>query len=214
MTSISRRTALRSFSCVALALVAGRVARADETADAAARQRIAELQAGLLAVMKAGRAVPFTQRCAMLAPVLQRSFDMPATLRMVVGPRWTTLSTGRQAQLLAAFARYSVANWVANFDSWSGQTFRILPGGRGIGSDGCVVETELVPLSGTAHRLDFVMHRTSDGWRALDVLADGSISRAAVLRSDFRSLLADGTGAALTASLDRKVVDLSQGASA
>lgn len=61
-------------------------------------------------------------------------------------------------------------------------------------------------------KLDFVVRPGGDGWRILDVLADGSISRLAVLRSDFRRLLSDGTGAQLTATLDRKVADLSRGA--
>jgi phospholipid transport system substrate-binding protein len=56
------------------------------------------------------------------------------------------------------------------------------------------------------------MHRSDGGWRATDVLADGSISRVAVQRSDFRTLLSRGGGSALLASLQKKVADLSDGA--
>ncbi len=45
----------------------------------------------------------------------------------------------------------------------------------------------------------------------MDVLLDGSISRVAVQRSDFRSLL-EGGPSALVDSLRRKVADLSGGA--
>jgi phospholipid transport system substrate-binding protein len=62
--------------------------------------------------------------------------------------------------------------------------------------------------------MDFVLRQTANGWRVVDVLADGSISQIAVLRSDFRGLLADGTGAALLASLEKKVADLSVGSAA
>ena len=51
-----------------------------------------------------------------------------------------------------------------------------------------------------------------DGWRAVDVLLDGSISRVAVQRSDFRKLLDPGDASALIASLEKKVSDLSGGA--
>jgi len=44
------------------------------------------------------------------------------------------------------------------------------------------------------------------------VLMDGSISRVAVQRSDFRGLLGQGGAADLIASLQRKVSDLSGGA--
>jgi len=44
------------------------------------------------------------------------------------------------------------------------------------------------------------------------VLLEGSISRVAVQRSDFRNALASGDADALIASLRRKVADLSGGA--
>ena len=56
------------------------------------------------------------------------------------------------------------------------------------------------------------MKRMPGEWKAVDVLADGSISRVAVQRSDFRSLLASGGAPALLGSLQRKVSDLSGGA--
>ena len=55
------------------------------------------------------------------------------------------------------------------------------------------------------------MHQAADGWKAVDVLLDGSISRVAVQRSDFRALLAGGTADKLIRSLQEKVVQLSNG---
>jgi len=45
-------------------------------------------------------------------------------------------------------------------------------------------------------------------WKAVDVLAGGSISRVAVQRSDFRSVLASGGVPALTSSLQHKAANL------
>jgi phospholipid transport system substrate-binding protein len=58
-----------------------------------------------------------------------------------------------------------------------------------------------------------VMRNDGGAWKAVDVLADGSISRAAVQRSDFRRLVARGGAQALIDSLDKKTADLSGGAS-
>ena len=55
------------------------------------------------------------------------------------------------------------------------------------------------------------MHRTASGWMAVDVLVDGTISRVAVQRSDFRSVLDDGGALALIQSIGRKVSSLSDG---
>jgi phospholipid transport system substrate-binding protein len=66
-----------------------------------------------------------------------------------------------------------------------------------------VVDTEAGDV-----KLSYVMRRTPSGWKAVDVLADGAISRVAVQRSDFRALLAKGGGQALVASLQQKVDEL------
>jgi phospholipid transport system substrate-binding protein len=55
------------------------------------------------------------------------------------------------------------------------------------------------------------MQPSENGWRVTDVLLDGTISRVAVQRSDFRSLLGHGDATALIASLKRKVANLSGG---
>ncbi len=164
--------------------------------------------------MLAGRTAPFTQRCAMLKPVLERTFDMPSVLRLVVGPRWNALPSPEQSRLLQTFLNYSVASWVAHFNSYAGQTFRFLGADRPVTDDSCVVSTELVSTSGETHRLDFVARRSGTAWRVVDVLADGTISRIAVLRSDFRTLLGDGTGSALASALEKKTTDLAAGVAA
>jgi phospholipid transport system substrate-binding protein len=52
------------------------------------------------------------------------------------------------------------------------------------------------------------MRQTGSGWKAVDVLAEGSISRVATQRSDFRALVMRGGSDALLASLQKKATDL------
>jgi len=49
------------------------------------------------------------------------------------------------------------------------------------------------------------------GWKVIDVLAEGSISRVAAQRSEMRSVLADGGGTGLVVSLRQKTAELSGG---
>jgi phospholipid transport system substrate-binding protein len=72
-----------------------------------------------------------------------------------------------------------------------------------------VVETEIVPKTGDPTRMDYVMRQGAAGWQAIDVLEQGTISQAAVQRSDFRRLLESGNGTALIDSLRQKVATLS-----
>lgn len=201
--SITRRVALAGL----LLPFFGRLAVA---ADAEAAAPIATLNRGLLAGMHAGKAAPFTQRFATLAPLVEAAFDIPGILQASVGPRWATLPPAQQSQLLDVFRRFTVASYVANFDSYDGEKLELLPESRNVGADQ-VVASQIVPASGAATRIDYVMRRTPTGWRAVDVLLNGSISRVAVQRSDFRSLLGAGDAAPLIQSLQRKLADLSGG---
>src|SRR5215510_5943068 len=62
---------------------------------------------------------------------------------------------------------------------------------RAAGSDR-VVETQIAAASGQGYVLDYVMRQQSGGWKVVDVLVDGAISRVAAQRSEMRSMLADG----------------------
>ena len=95
--------------------------------DTAAITPLQHLNAALLAAMKAGRSVPFEQRVATLTPVIEQTIDLNAVLAASIGLRWPSLPDDQKQQLLAAFRRYTVSSYVANFDSYTGQSFRSRP---------------------------------------------------------------------------------------
>jgi phospholipid transport system substrate-binding protein len=195
---------------LAAAMPAARSKRA-RAADDALEAPLRDLYAALEAAMRAGRATPFAQRFDALAPVLDRVFDLETILKVSVGLRWDSLDPAVRAKLLKVFRRFTVATYVANFDKYDGEHFRILPAVRESGSDR-IVGTEIVSGDGQHIRLDYVMRDGGGDWRVVDVLFEGSISRVAVQRSDFRKILAGGDADALIASLHRKIADLSDGA--
>jgi phospholipid transport system substrate-binding protein len=163
---------------------------------------------GLLRVMKAGHDTPFSQRFDMLAPVIDQTFDLAAILKESVGFTWDSMPSDQQATLTQAFRRYTVASYVNSFDEFSGQRFLVNPETRSVGEEE-VVRTQIIPVSGDEHDLDYVMREGPAGWRIVDVLADGAISRVAVQRSDFRRLLRQGGATALAESLQTKSASLS-----
>jgi phospholipid transport system substrate-binding protein len=202
---LSRRAALLS---AAIAAWVSPVAA--EAADIPPDQPLRELYTALDASMRAGPAAPFAQRFEALAPVVDRVFDLETVLKVSVGLRWDTMDSGNRMRLLKAYRRLTVATYVANFSRYGGERFQILPGSRDSGSDR-IVGTEI--LTGAERlRLDYVMRNGGGTWHAVDVLLDGSISRVAVQRSDFRKILTGGDADALIGSLHRKIADLSDGA--
>lgn len=179
--------------------------------DVSLDKPLLDLYTGLEAAMRAGRSTPFTQRFDALAPAVDRAFDLMTILKVSVGLRWDSMDAATQERLLKTFRRFTIATYIANFDKYDGEHFRVLPGSRDSGDDR-VVRTEIQPQTGEPIRLDYVMRDEKGEWRAVDILLDGSISRVAVQRSDFRKILAGGDADALINSLKRKISDLSEGA--
>ena len=212
---LGRRGVLGLLTVAALPLAALTVARPAAAADSAQADAIGTIRqfnTALLGTMQASARADFGQRFQALEPAVDRAFDLPAVLAVSVGPSWASLPAAQRDSLLDAFRRYTVASYVANFDRYSGQSFDVLPQTRNVGAGRLVVQSRIQPVSGEATELDYVMQQTGSGWKIVDVLAAGSISRVAVQRSDFRHLLSSGGGGALLASLQRKTSDLSGGA--
>lgn len=174
---------------------------------------IQRLSQGMLTIMKQGKATPFAQRASELAPVLEAALNIPTILRLSVGPSWNGLPPAEQQRLLAVFTQYTIATFVESFDTYDGQTVTVFPNPRPLSDGAQVVRLEIIPRNGVdPHAIDYVMRRAPDGtWKATDALADGTISRVAVLRSDFAGLLARGGARALEASLQQKTAALQSG---
>jgi phospholipid transport system substrate-binding protein len=203
---ISRRRLSVMGLAVAAAAAGSRTARA--AGDAAVIAPIQGLCDALVTVMKAGTArTPFGQRFEMLAPAVDRALDLGTILQVSVGTIWNTLSPDQHAALMDAFRRYTINSYVNSFDSFNGQRFVVDPNTRAVGANQ-VVSTKIVPVSGESHSLDYVMRQSGADWKAVDVLAEGSISRVATQRSDFRALVMRGGSDALVASLTQKANDL------
>jgi phospholipid transport system substrate-binding protein len=121
------------------------------------------------------------------------------------------LPEAEKAALTTAFRRYTVSSYVANFNSYNGQSFQVSPAVRTVGDSRVVVQSQMLRTNDSPIKLDYVMRRFPTGWQAVDVLTDGSISRVAVQRSDFRELLRAGGASALADGLNHKVGNLSGG---
>jgi phospholipid transport system substrate-binding protein len=168
-----------------------------ETASADAISTIKHFNGALLAEIKSGVRADFSRRFQTLAPEIDRAFDLAVVLSVSVGPSWANLSSDQQARMLDAFRRYTVASYASIFGSYTGQNFSVSTKTRSVGVDRLVVESRIAQISGDETALDHVIKQTSSGWKVIDVLAAGSISRVTVRHSDFRRILSNGGADAL-----------------
>jgi len=157
----------------------------------------------LLGTMRDGPMLGQSGRYARLAPVVDRTFDIPTMTRLAIGPAWATLSPAQQQQVLGAFDHYVAATYADRFDSYSGEQLQAT-GERPNGAD-VIVQTKIVKSNGEETRLDYLMRQDQGFWRISDVYLDGTISQLAVHRSEFHSILQRQGVDGLVMALNRKV---------
>ena len=188
--------------CLALLLASDLVAqRAEAAADA--QNTVRGFYGLLLSNMRGGRTLGESGRYSRLAPVVTRTFDVPAMTRLAIGPAWPTLNPAQQQQLIAAFAHYIAATYADQFDSYSGEQLQVT-GQRPFGAD-IMVQTRIIKSNGEATRLDYLMHQNQGAPQISDVYLDGSISQLAVHRSEFHAILQREGVDGLVSALNRKV---------
>ena len=190
-------------------VLAARQASAQAGADPATAP-VTQFYGVLLQAMKAGRRMSFPQRYQLLAPAVDAAFDLDGILRISVGSFWSTLPPAQQQTLSQVFRSYTIANYVASFHTAKERAIVVEPVTRPVGSER-VVTTMITKRNHDPLRIDYVMRNEASGWKVVDVLLDGTISRVAVQRSDFASLVSSGDASPLISSLRSKVATLSNG---
>ncbi|MBA5727397.1 hypothetical protein CPA56_05305 [Bombella sp. TMW2.1889] len=148
------------------------------------------------------------QRSAMIAPMVNRAFDMDAILKRSIGLHYDQLSADERSTLIAAFRRFTVARYASTFKPGTDAVFTI---SRSTVEDGrTIVHTTLGNKNDPAESataIDYVMVQAPDGWRIADILLDGHISQVAAQRSDFKSIFSQSGASGLARTLTKKADD-------
>jgi phospholipid transport system substrate-binding protein len=146
----------------------------------------------------------FAQRSQILAPSIDRSFDLQTVLQNSLGLRYRTVPEAQKVALLDQFRQFTIARYVSNFGAGGTDTFKVdpTPTPSPIAGDE-VVHTKIVS-GGATTEVNYVMRQSDGTWRAVDVLLNGNISQVAVQRADFGSGLTSGDATPLIDSLKKK----------
>jgi len=162
------------------------------------------LTAALLQSMKSG--APMAERYRQLEPVVAQVFALPLVTRLAVGPEWSSFSPEQQKALVAAFTRFTVANYAHSFHSFDGQKFEMDDNVAARGAEK-LVRTRIIPLRDTPTTLLYRMREVDGSWKVIDVYSDG-VSSLALRRSDFAAAIARGGAPELLAYLNKANDDL------
>jgi len=138
--------------------------------------------------MKQATTLGYAGRHALLAPVLQETYDFPVVARISAGPDWARWNEAERSQLIAAVTAMSTATYASRFNGYSGERFETLGEGPGP-RDTVVVKTRIVRPDDSPVALDYVLGPHDGGWRIVDVLLDGKYSELAKQRAEFGAIL-------------------------
>jgi phospholipid transport system substrate-binding protein len=164
------------------------------------------LTSALLESMHAGAAASMTERYRKLEPVVEQAFALPLVTRLAVGPDWAKFSPDEQKAVIAAFTRFTTANYAHNFRSFGGEKFQIDDTVVSRGEDK-IVRSQIIPVHDTPVTLLYRMREVEGSWKILDVYSNG-VSSLALRRADFAAAIASGGAAALIAYLNKASDDL------
>jgi phospholipid transport system substrate-binding protein len=164
---------------------------------------VEKLQTTLLAVMKDGNKLKYTGRYDQLEPVIRATFDMPFISKTVLSKHWGTSNAEQRSKFVETFTKLGIATYAANFDSYSGERFKVISekevsGGR------IQVQTQLIKSDGGKVELDYLLHRADGEWRVINVIAEG-VSDLALKRADYSNFLNNKSLEALIAKLNEKI---------
>jgi phospholipid transport system substrate-binding protein len=183
-----------------LSLTTASVSVADELS---ARQVVDEFQNALLAVMKDGKSLGFKGRYDKLDVAVRKSHDLPKIARIVVGKQWEELTVEQQAKLEQSFSQLSISAYAHNFKDYSGETFTFVSEEE-TGRGGVVMHTNLHIPGEKDVKFDYMMKKKDDGWRIINIIADG-VSDLALKRSEYTSVLSKDGFDSLIAKITEKI---------
>ncbi|PXV83591.1 ABC transporter substrate-binding protein [Nitrosomonas eutropha] len=166
------------------------------------------LQNGLIQAMQQGQKIGYSGRLKLLTPIIQQTHDLAAIIRSVLGAHWAKLNSDQQQAISQAFQENSIATYADRFSQYDGEQFKIvertqLPRGR------ILVRSQLIRTDGNPVNFDYVMNKTSGGWRIINIVVDG-VSDLALKRAEYNAVLQKNGIAALIDMLEQKTAYIEQ----
>jgi phospholipid transport system substrate-binding protein len=169
-------------------------------ADPAVTQ-VQALDGSLLEAMKAGPAASTTERYRELKPVIEQVFALPLMTQLSVGPNWSSFKPEQRKALIAAFSRYTIANYAHNFHDFNGQKFDVDGNVVNRGAEKIVL-AHLDRPNDTPVSFLYRMREVNGAWKVVDVYFNG-ISQLILHRTEYAEAIASGGPAALIAHLNK-----------
>lgn len=155
-------------------------------------------------IQQAGR-LSVRERDKRFTPAITAAFDLATMTRLAVGPAWAGFSSGQQAAVRDAFARFLIADYASQVSNYSGESFVVDPQSTPeVRGGGEIVKTKLLQPGGRTVSINYLVRNG----RVIDVYLNGTISDLATRRDEFASIIASGGADALIKRLNERIQKL------
>jgi len=182
------------------------LAEGNETEKAS--QVVQGFQAELLSVMQQGDKLTFEQRFEQLKPVVLKSHDLTKITRIVVSKEWKKLSIEQKKELIRKFSTLSIVSYAHYFNSFSGESFKV-ESVKQLSPGQIYVHTFLVLPDDKDVSMDYLLKKTGDDWRIINIITNG-VSDLALKRSEYVAVLKKSGFDVLLAELSVKIEKFSK----
>lgn len=193
---------LRSLLFCVAALAAFARASAAEIDVSSPTATVESLHAGLLELATSRPGATVLERYAALEPLIAATHDLPYIAEFSLRRQWVGMSQADRERFVAAFERLSVMTYASRFKQVKPSTFEmrgeeLLDGGRS------QVTTAIARTDGAPVTLEYLLQQGPDGWKIINIVADG-VSDLALKRAEYQRILSSGTLDDLIAELAKQ----------
>jgi phospholipid transport system substrate-binding protein len=101
------------------------------------------------------------------------SFDIETSARAVLGVHWRTATPEQRKRFVDAFYHSLLVNYGAALSEFTADKLKIYPTNVDPSTDRATVRTEVKRDNGDRISVNYVMRKTPQGWKAVDVNIDG-----------------------------------------
>ncbi len=196
-----------------IVLATAALGAADKDTDSPPVRVVRRLHETFSGVLKQADALGYSGRYERLTPAIAEAFDSEFMASAVIGRQWSQLDEDDRARWVTTFGEFTIANYAARLDHYTGQTFETL-GERAGQNQTVFVLARVVDPAGENVSLNYRLRETAAGWKIIDIYAKGTVSELALRRSEYSSVLKQDGFEALVAMLNRKLADLAAGKAA
>lgn len=128
-------------------------------------------------------------------------WDFNFTSQLVLGRAWRTATPKQRKEFKEAFLHYLTATYAKGISGFHGAKVQVLPFRGDTSKQFVTVQTRVEAENHQPVEVDYVMHKTEEGWKAFDVKIAG-VSYVQTYRNEFQSEIRRTSLQALIARLE------------